>query len=503
MGLNRSGLNTTAYLGVEAPTPPQFEMHPRSPTTRDYQNFNVGTLWLDTSSLKDSPSTIPMVSDLYLLVAKINKSASWIKFDASNLDTLTGDTGGAVPPDGAANINVLGTTDHITTTGDIGTSTITLDIGDLIADTYVTDVGNASPAANVLNILGGTGVDTAGATDTVTINAGDDVPVLFTSDSGTATPASNNLDVLGGTSISTSGATDTLTIALDGDVATTYTSDSGNATPAANVLNVLGGTGVDTAGATDTVTINAGDNVPILFTSDSGTATPASNNLAVLGGTSISTSGATDTLTIALDGDVATTYTSDSGTATPAANNINIVGGSGISTSAAGSTVTVTHTGPGTTSAFFATLTATDSNVIGNITFYQVPFDTTVFDINSDFDTVNNYFVAPYDGIYFFKANVAMSGITSAMDNGEIAIVVNSGPPTYPHCLGNNWNYVPIINGTQFDIAMSAYFSLSAGDTVKTVVSLNGAVSDTADIIISGTAKDYITWFQGSLVTTI
>jgi len=38
-----------------------------------------------------------------------------------------------------------------------------------VATTYVTDSGNAVPAANILNVLGGTGVNTSGTGNTITI----------------------------------------------------------------------------------------------------------------------------------------------------------------------------------------------------------------------------------------------------------------------------------------------------------------------------------------------
>lgn len=39
-----------------------------------------------------------------------------------------------------------------------------------IATTYVTDSGNAIPAANILNVLGGVGANTTGSGNTITIN---------------------------------------------------------------------------------------------------------------------------------------------------------------------------------------------------------------------------------------------------------------------------------------------------------------------------------------------
>ena len=39
-----------------------------------------------------------------------------------------------------------------------------------VATSYVTDVGTAIPALNILNVLGGTGIETEGSGNTVTIN---------------------------------------------------------------------------------------------------------------------------------------------------------------------------------------------------------------------------------------------------------------------------------------------------------------------------------------------
>jgi len=63
-----------------------------------------------------------------------------------------------------------------------------------VATSYVTDAGTATPALNILNVLGGTGVDTAGAGDTITINSPSmlvttydvaDSPGIWTKDSRT------------------------------------------------------------------------------------------------------------------------------------------------------------------------------------------------------------------------------------------------------------------------------------------------------------------------------
>ena len=163
MSLRRSGLNPTSYLGVEAPTPPNFQRNKRAPTPKDYSNYRVGDLWLH-----DKPNTD--IEDLFILVSKANLIATWLKIGFGGIRFLTGDTGGLVGIDGNSNINQLGTASHIVTTGTPGNNTITWDIGPTIADTYVCDVGSATPVANILNVLGdGVNISTAGVGNTITI----------------------------------------------------------------------------------------------------------------------------------------------------------------------------------------------------------------------------------------------------------------------------------------------------------------------------------------------
>lgn len=160
------------YLGVTSFTPPNFISLEKAPTTDDYYNFNVGTLWLDITGSHQDPPVIPEISDLYILVKLNNHVATWVPFTSGNLRFLTGDSGGLVSPDGNKNINTLGTANRITVTGNPGTNTLTWDIGAFIADTYVCDVGSATPAANILNVLGdGVNTDTSGAGNTITIDS--------------------------------------------------------------------------------------------------------------------------------------------------------------------------------------------------------------------------------------------------------------------------------------------------------------------------------------------
>lgn len=155
----------------------------------------------------------------------------------TNLETLTGNSGGAVSPDGAGDINIVGT-GVITVTGNPGTNTLTIaDSGSSI--TYTTDSGNATPAANVLNVLGGTGISTSGSGSTVTVTL--DTPVLVTNGGTGATSLTDGGILLG-----------------SGTTALTATAQPTNG------QLLIGSTGVDpalatiTAGANITVTNAAG-----------------------------------------------------------------------------------------------------------------------------------------------------------------------------------------------------------------------------------------------------
>lgn len=132
----------------------------RAPTVNDYRNFREGDEWLDNSS-----------QDWYKLANITGTVATWVLIGGTGgaAETLTGDSGGPVPPDANNNINVLGT-GSIVTTGDPGTNTLTIgDSGD-VATTYTEDTGTATPSSNNLNVLGTGGITTSGAGSTVTID---------------------------------------------------------------------------------------------------------------------------------------------------------------------------------------------------------------------------------------------------------------------------------------------------------------------------------------------
>jgi len=94
MTKRRTGLNTLAYTGVAASTPPQLVMHDRAPTVDDYGKFNVGTLWIH--------DTTPQ--DVWMLTKKYAKVATWLQIGGE------GGIGTVFRVDGGDNINTVNPT---------------------------------------------------------------------------------------------------------------------------------------------------------------------------------------------------------------------------------------------------------------------------------------------------------------------------------------------------------------------------------------------------------
>lgn len=85
------------------------------------------------------------------------------------IQTITGNSGGAVGPNMSNNVNLLGS-GQVSVTGNPGTNTLTISLSDAIATTYTANSGSATPSANNLNVLAT--VATAGTTPFTSVGAG-------------------------------------------------------------------------------------------------------------------------------------------------------------------------------------------------------------------------------------------------------------------------------------------------------------------------------------------
>lgn len=341
-----NGLNPLSYIGVDAFQPTDFLTRSRNPTTSDYSNFYLGTWWLNSAN-----------NNLFYLAALNNGVATWISVSsmAGSTLTITGNSGGAVSPDGGGNINVIGDGLTVTIAGNPGTNTLTVSasganlIGSLTGDSG----GPVFSTAGNTNIIGSGSITVVGnpGTSTLTITPGASIPTSFNTQSGTATPAAGVLTINGANGLSTSGAGSTVTITGAGTLAQSFITSpaTGTAVPAAGVLTFAGAGGTTVSAAGSTITITESGSVSDTFATQSGTATPAAGILTINGANGLTTSGAGSTVTITGASSLAQSFITSpaTGTATPSGGVLTFAG-TGIATvSAAGSTITISASGSG------------------------------------------------------------------------------------------------------------------------------------------------------------
>ncbi len=158
-----NGLDVFAYMGTNAAQPTDFRTQAFDPTINDSKNFYLGTWWLNTTTLA-----------LWYLAALSGGVATWERVTLSGIETLTGNSGGAVSANGAGNINVVGDGTTITIVGNPGTNTLTASfIGSAGTNSFPTDSGTATPVLGVLNVLGGTSardINTSGSGNTIHVD---------------------------------------------------------------------------------------------------------------------------------------------------------------------------------------------------------------------------------------------------------------------------------------------------------------------------------------------
>lgn len=366
-----------AYLGTNAPQPPNWNFENRPPTQYDNQNYSLGDLWLDQSE-----SGVQRIWVLVSLQGDVNSKgvlAEWVQLGGGDLETLSGDSGiNPVFPDINNNINVFGDLAvGLTVSGDgVNTLTITTVSGQALLQSLTGDVGGAVfPDVN------------------------------------------QNINLLGtGGEIIVSGnpATNTLTWVLDGSVAQSFPTDNGIATPSFNVLNILAQNATLGCGSSvlfsapapgDTVQLNVTDaNDNTIIGNDAGNLTIAGTNSVVLG-----EAAATDL----------TTSSNNVIVGRRAAQNITSGGSHVIIGSSAGSN-----------------LTTTDNNniFIGNSAGIAGEEGTIRIGNTSGGSSTNNIFIGPQSGNTTYTLASAVSNIGIGINslnavttgNGNLAVGVNT-----------------------------------------------------------------------------
>ena len=296
------------------------------------------------------------------------------------IETITGNSGGPVGPDGANNINVLGDTTTINIVGNPGTNTLTVSTTGTVPISFPTDSGTATPALGILDVFGDShNITTTGSGHQIVVGltgitqhslqvggAANALTQLGVATNGQLPIGSTGADpvlatLTAGTGISVTNGAGSISLAVNGAVVgQTITGDSGGAlSPTAGNWNFTGGsTGLTFAGAGSTET---------------------------LGGTLAIANGGTD----------ATSFTQSNGIVTY--NGTRLVNYAGPQISSGG--VQTNTTQP----AFGAYNSVAVANVTGDGTSYKCSFDSKAFDNGTNFNTSTYTFTAPVSGPVFIQ----------------------------------------------------------------------------------------------------
>lgn len=162
MTINRDGQKPDTYQGLNPVQNPPIIKATRAPTTLD-RRHKIGTTWIDTSA-----------NQAWFLTSVVAGSATWALASpgASDVDTLTGDVGGAISP-AAGNITLAGGT-NIGTSGAGSTITFNLDAAITLATSVTTPLLTSSGADLTITADAGQDVDiTAPAGQDIVIKMGD------------------------------------------------------------------------------------------------------------------------------------------------------------------------------------------------------------------------------------------------------------------------------------------------------------------------------------------
>lgn len=216
MSIRLDGTNPLSYMGVTPVSPPQFEVHNRAPTANDTQNFNLGTIWLERDT-----------ENFWILSSLTGGVAVWTPFSNG-------------------------------------------------ADTFDTDAGQAVPLNGLINIFGGSNINTAGAGHTVTVNLNNSIILPAT----TADELSGVISIGAGPFIQAYG-TDNAFFGLDAGNFTLTTALRNNALGREALSNLTTGDDNIALGAATLTSLNTGSRNLAAGSGAMGLATSASDNLAI------------------------------------------------------------------------------------------------------------------------------------------------------------------------------------------------------------------------------
>jgi hypothetical protein len=131
------------------------------------------------------------------------------------------------------------------------------------------------------------------------------------------------------------------------------------------------------------------------------------------------------------------------------------------------------------------------SNVTGNGTVYDIPYDERVYDPTLAVNTTTGIFTCKQAGLYHFDASAYLLNLGGAT-SGYIKLVVNNGTnEEYFNFYTLNPSATP--NQT---FAISQDIAMRVGGFAKVAVLVTGIGADTADV----STTDFVSRFSGRLI---
>lgn len=137
--------------------------------------------------------------------------------------------------------------------------------------------------------------------------------------------------------------------------------------------------------------------------------------------------------------------------------------------------------------AFLAYLSSQQSNVTGDGTTFQIPFDTMAYDIGSNFTTgASAHYTFPVTGKYSISTNISVFSATAGLFQGQV-IATSRGVQ----------GFLTVVLNEDATISQSVLIDATAGDTLYVATIISGGVKTSA--VLGGTSP-YATFISGYLV---
>lgn len=405
------------YLGVRSSQVTNVFYRSRSPINpKDWRNYSIGDFWV-----VKSPHELWYLASLASDGSQKNPMATWIKLypdtgSAGGVEQLQSDVGIAQGVDGSA--NVFGGS-NINTVGSDNTLKINLNTSSTLSGDIT--VAGAVHLEELKN-----GVVQANADGSLYTSRGNDGE-LFIGRTGlnqirnSFTSSNNSITIT-----KSPGGIDLSAAAGGAAGATDFPTDAGTAQEVAGVLNVLGGTNINTLGLGNTIDISTNDSINLTGNlTINGDINLTDESYGVLQSDALGlisdSNGSPGTILIGKNGENPTWQHISSSD-----NSINITNEPGFID------LTLLSGGYSASNCFFSVY-LNNNDILPNSPSGQNLFHTCLFNVElanfgNAFNLTTGKFIAPENGIYFFRASISIMNNTQTHPNN---IYINASGTRY------------------------------------------------------------------------